>query len=130
MNLNLTYLAGLVPQVEFTQDTVDQLDQDSQWSIVAACHDIPELDELHNCDQQLSRLEQEYLDNNYLVPPNCLASIDAGQLLNIDGKVGLKCPRCQDQETTYKLQAVRSADEGMTAICACRSCRHEWRITM
>lgn len=59
-------------------------------------------------------------------------NIDVKHLFNIKNieNIGIKCPKCKKFETSYKLFAKRSADEGMSAICSCRSCEHQWIIAV
>ena len=39
---------------------------------------------------------------------------------------GGKCPRCKQRTVTVELVQTRAADEGMTAIATCQSCKHTW----
>ena len=101
------------------------------WHIVNACHDIPNLTSLKECDTQLTEMEEGYLNANVISQADNVPSpVDPDKLLDIQKKVGLRCPECKEQETTYKLFANRSADDGMTAFCTCRVCSHKWSIKM
>jgi len=42
----------------------------------------------------------------------------------------MRCKRCKAQDCSYKLVATRSGDEGMTAFCFCRQCRHSWKMSV
>ena len=42
--------------------------------------------------------------------------------------VGIVCPKCKQQDVTYKMDQNRSGDEGMTANCQCRQCHFHFRL--
>jgi DNA-directed RNA polymerase subunit M/transcription elongation factor TFIIS len=52
------------------------------------------------------------------------------RVLGVSGGAGLICSKCNEQDVTYTLQQIRSADEGMTLICKCNNpkCGHSERI--
>ena len=62
-------------------------------------------------------------------PPETLpVEVDADELLGITEEIGLQCAACKKRDVKYVLVQSRSADEGMTANCECRSCGHRFRL--
>lgn len=102
------------------------------WDFLCMLHDLDELQTLHDIPGQLNSRESLYFSNytsgnlKEILP----VEVNTDNLLSIDKKVGIKCPECGEQETSYRLYANRSADEGMTSYCSCRICKHTWRIKM
>jgi DNA-directed RNA polymerase subunit M/transcription elongation factor TFIIS len=86
------------------------------------------------CD--LTSHEKNWFSQNDLKESNSRSDIkivepvNVENLLQINKKIGLVCPNCKEQEVKYKLLGDRSADEGLTAYCVCRSCDYQWRIRM
>lgn len=104
------------------------------WELLSMCNDFGKsLKGFENCEAQLKTLENNYFKTlkTTLHPPQNLPSVvNVDTLLQVEKKVGLVCPDCGEQETVYKLFANRSADEGMTAYCKCKVCKHTWRLKM
>jgi DNA-directed RNA polymerase subunit M/transcription elongation factor TFIIS len=55
------------------------------------------------------------------------APFDPSDVLG-DTEAGMICPACGQRDTQYTMRATRSADEGMTAFCSCRKCKHQWTL--
>ena len=53
-----------------------------------------------------------------------------GDLDESEQSAFLKCSKCETQDCSYRLVATRSGDEGMTAFCYCRVCKHSWKMRM
>jgi DNA-directed RNA polymerase subunit M/transcription elongation factor TFIIS len=107
-----------------------KISYEKAWDIINTCHDYHGNKTWENCELLLSGIEKEFFKRHSPEKAPIESSVDPNKLLDIRKKVGIKCPQCQEQETTYRLMANRSADEGMTAHCSCRSCSHSWKIRM
>lgn len=40
-----------------------------------------------------------------------------------------RCRRCGGSDVSWEEKQVRSADEGMTVFCFCRTCRNRWKVS-
>lgn len=56
--------------------------------------------------------------------------VNIDKLFNLTGdkNIGIRCPNCNEYDTIYKTLQNRSADEGMSSFCKCRTCSHQWVI--
>lgn len=89
------------------------------------------------CDAKtiITKTENEYFDSlndsdplTHSTHPEPLDSVD--RILPPDAEEGgLICPNCTSRKTVYRLVATRRADEGMTSICNCTSCGHNWKMS-
>lgn len=43
-------------------------------------------------------------------------------ILGVQGEAGLQCSKCGAKNVQYRLEQIRSADEGMTPVCECKAC--------
>lgn len=111
---------------------IQRINYEKGWDIISICHDNDEVVSFKDCETQLLIRDELFLKNLCIstVKTEEAKPVDTDKLLGINKKVGIKCPECHEQETTYKLFANRSADEGMTAYCSCRSCTFQWTIKM
>jgi DNA-directed RNA polymerase subunit M/transcription elongation factor TFIIS len=100
------------------------------WDGICLLNNVENLTSFKDVQTQLEVQESHFFKNVEHVIELQIQPVDADKLLNIDKKIGMVCPECKEQETSYKLYASRSADEGMTAVCECRTCKHNWRIKM
>ena len=108
------------------------------WRLVCLSNDILCASDITNIETHLNEYEKQYFSqyddavSSFTQNSNNVSLIDATVLLgiNTDKGVGMICPSCSQRDTTYKLFASRSADEGMTAICNCRRCKNQWSIKM
>ena len=113
------------------QEWLDRVPTENECFEVLCCLNdvkggVPLRDPVH----QLEELERRFFDEQVPSSENPPQVVNPEELLGITKKVGLVCPGCKEQETSYKLFANRSADEGMTAYCNCRSCGNQWQIKM
>lgn len=54
---------------------------------------------------------------------------DTRNILGIDDDgVGISCSKCKTYNVQYNLVQNRRGDEGMTAHCVCRVCKHRFRM--
>lgn len=100
------------------------------WNLVCLVNDIPDTQMFTEIGTRLDKRDSDYFESVREEPDTLPPEVDVGSLLKIDKKVGLVCPVCFEKETMYKLYANRSADEGMTACCTCRACKHTWNMRM
>jgi DNA-directed RNA polymerase subunit M/transcription elongation factor TFIIS len=117
-------------QARMTQRCHHITTQEQAWDLVVSLVDRVPID-TPSLAAHVHQQEQRYFQGQ-LAPDvqEVPVPVDANTLLDIRTKIGLICPECRAQETSYKLYANRSADEGMTAYCSCRTCLHQWRIKM
>ena len=101
-----------------------------QFDMLCILHDgILVKNSQEDIQELITNYETNFFSNNKTKKKETVTEkIDINLLLNIDESTGIKCVECGNRETTYKLQATRSADEGMSACCVCRVCNHRWII--
>ena len=104
--------------------TVDKYS--NKFDMLCILHDGILVNTTNDMTDLIAKYETNFFNNNKKTKEDDIDKIDVNLLLNIDESTGLKCVECGSYETTYKLQATRSADEGMTACCVCRVCNHRW----
>ena len=129
--LNKTYLASMLNEQDVEIDDLGNYER--AWNIISSCHDIPNIKNLQDCENELVSWETRFLNEHCDEVQDSISvpdRVDADLLLGVTKKVGLVCPKCYEQETTYKFLATRSADEGMPTYCTCRSCSHVWTMTI
>ena len=116
-------------QLQCSQALQDELlaAPDSQrFNIACLLLDVPTTTNTYHAHAQL----QTHYSRDAPAPTAPMERVDADTLLGLTGNVGLQCGACKAYDTSYKMLATRSADEGMTAMCTCRQCHHQWTIRM
>ncbi len=108
--LSLKYIQSLTTEIVAQPETIE-----AAWDLVCTLHDISHTNRVGS------------IRNTAPVEPT-VDTIDAKRILGITGQVGLQCPKCLCRDVSYTLYANRSADEGMSSNCVCRTCRHCWRL--
>lgn len=113
-SLDIKRLKGVLDQFDDSEDL-------HTWNLICKLCDGLEADTDHN------KYESKWLStNDKNEMPEDTVNVDT--VLGVFENVGIQCRSCGKKETTYKLIATRSADEGMSAMCKCRHCHHEWLI--
>lgn len=107
--------------------------QELCWDLVHALMDGGRGETIRECAADTARLTREFMLEqkrlHSVAADTEEKALDVDAILGVSSSnAGIACKSCGVKDVRFHLVQDRSADEGSTAVCKCRSCGHQFRM--